>query len=90
MIAPVTFLETLLGSFVTFITDSLQTAPFLTFAIFILIHILFGPTFITLVFRWCGLAATDKESQGTCPTCGGSGVVDMTQDKSSQTDFTEL
>lgn len=85
MMAPVTYLDTLLRSFITFITDSLQAAPFLTFAIFVLIHILFAPTIITLVFRLCGVASTTDESQETCPTCDGSGVVDVPKDKLTQT-----
>ncbi|KAJ5604185.1 hypothetical protein N7537_007141 [Penicillium hordei] len=74
-------------SFSTFVLDTLQAAPFLTFVSFILIYILLGPTIITLVFRLSGLAPTTDESQRTCPTCDGSGVVDVTmQDKSSQTE----
>ncbi|KAJ6125379.1 hypothetical protein N7471_012696 [Penicillium samsonianum] len=87
MMAPVTYLDTLMRSFTTFILDSLQAAPFQTFAIFVLIYIVFAPTVITLVFKLCGLPpVTDNESQRTCPTCDGSGVVDVPQDKSSQTE----
>ena len=85
--ALVTSLDTLMCSIGTFILDSLHAAPFQTFAIFLLLQFLLAPTVITLVCRWCGLApGTDNESQRTCPTRDGSGVVDVTQDKSSQTE----
>ncbi|KAJ5788894.1 uncharacterized protein N7518_005905 [Penicillium psychrosexuale] len=87
MMALVTSLDTLMCSIGTFILDSLHAAPFQTFAIFLLLQFLLAPTVITLVCRWCGLApGTDNESQRTCPTRDGSGVVDVTQDKSSQTE----
>lgn len=77
-----TYLDALLRSSTTFITDSLQAAPFLTFAVFVLIHILFTPAIITLVFRFFGLASITDEAQ-TSPTCG---VVDVPKDEPTQTE----
>lgn len=86
MMAPVIHLDTLLRSFTTLNTRSLQTVPFLTFVIFVIIYILLAPTIVTLVFILCGLVSTTDESQKTCPTCDGSGVVDVPKDKSTQTE----
>ncbi|KAJ6191221.1 hypothetical protein N7519_001242 [Penicillium mononematosum] len=58
MMAAMTYLDTLMRSFTTFIVDSLEAAPFQTSAIF-------APTVITFVFRLCGLAPMD-EPQRIC------------------------